>query len=133
MKKVLLLCILVLLLITGCSKTTYSSEFPGIPIYPGTELQLNDEFDNKVNEMYVDMTFDGDIDNVERYFLKNIDTNIWTIKKADKARTGHNVDKIYDYILISTNRNATLTIAYSDNEKTGKRISITIIGDKLKK
>lgn len=133
MKKVILLCFIILLVITGCSKVTYSNEFTGIPIYPGTELMLDSEFDNKVHEMYADMTFKGDIDKVEEYFLKNIDTSIWTIKKVDESRTGHNVDKIYDYTLKGNNRNATLTIAYSDNEKTGRRISITIIGDKLKK
>ena len=137
MKKVIFLFTLIILLVSGCSKVSYSSEFKGIPIYPGTELYSSNEFDNQVSEMYAYMHFNGDIEKVKKYFEKNnfeknIDSSIWAIEEINRPLTGHNIDKIYGYTLKSKDRNAGLTIAYSKSDKVGNHFYITITGDKLK-
>jgi hypothetical protein len=132
MKKVTFLCVLIVLLISGCSEIDYSSEFKGLPIYPGTELILNNEFDNQVSEMYLGMYMNGDIEKVKKFFEKNIDSSIWTIEKISRPYTGHNVEKIYGYKLKSKDRNAEVTLAYSKSDKVGDSIMISITGDILK-
>ena len=116
MKKVTFLCILIVLLISGCSKVSYSSEFIGMPIYPGTELIMNNEFDNRVSETYFGMYTNGDIEKVRHFFEKNIDTSIWTVEKVDKPLVGQNAEKVYGYSLKSKDRNADLTLAYLSKE-----------------
>lgn len=132
MKKVIFLCIAIILLISGCSKVSYSEEFPGIPVYPGTELISNNEFDDRVSVTYVDMSFKGDIEKVRSFFEKNLDKDIWTMEASNQHLAGHNVDKLYGYVLKSKDRNAGLTIAYTNSAKVGKHISIVITGGKLK-
>jgi hypothetical protein len=132
MKKVLILCIVMTLVLCGCSKVSYSSEFAGIPVYPGTELISSNENDGLVTVMYGDMSFNGDAEKVKEYFEKNIDKDIWTVEASDKELTGHNVDKIYGYNLESKDMKAALTIAYADSDKAGKHITISIIGNKQK-
>lgn len=132
MKKVILLFIIIVLLFSGCSKVNYSSEFAGIPIYPGTKLIMNNEFDNQVSEMYSDMSFKGDVEKVKSFFDQNIDEDIWTVEEVKQPLIGHNVDKMYGYNLKSKDRDAALTIVYTNSDKVGVYISITIIGNKLK-
>ncbi|OGO77459.1 MAG: hypothetical protein A2Y23_02185 [Clostridiales bacterium GWB2_37_7] len=132
MKKVIFLCLIMVLLFSGCSEVSYLSEFPGIPIYPGTEMMLGKEFDNKVSVMYSDMSFKGDVEKVKSFFEKNIDKDIWTVTESEQPLSDHNVDKIYGYNLKSKEGNAMLTMAYTNSDKVGKNISITIIGDKIK-
>ena len=132
MKKLALLCILLVFLVSGCAKVSYSSEFEGVPIYPGTELFASNEYDNMVSEMYFGMYVNGDIEKVRKFFEKNIDSSIWTMKDIDRPMTGHNIDKIYGYTIKSKDRNATLIMTYSNSDKVGESISVTITGNKLK-
>lgn len=132
MKKIFFLGILIVLLISGCSKVSYSSEFKGIPIYPGTELVLNNEYDSQVSEMYVGKYVNGDIEKVKRFFEKNIDEDIWTLEVLKQPLIGHNIDKMYGYNLKSKDRDVTLTIAYSNSDKTGEFIYVSIVGNKLR-
>lgn len=134
MKKMIFLCVIIVLLLSGCSKVSYSSEFVGIPIYPGTKLMLSNDnvLDNEVvNEMYGDMFFKGDIEKVKSFFEKNIDKEIWTMKESERPLTGHNVDKIYGYEIKSKELEGGLTIAYTKSDKVGENIYITIIGKKI--
>lgn len=132
MKKVILLWLIMLLLLTGCSKVSYLSEYPGVPIYPGTEYMLSNESDNQVTVQYGDMSFNGDIEKVRKFFERNIDKDIWTMEESKYPFTGHNVEKVYGYDLKSKGGNATLTMAYINSDKVGESIIITVIGDKLK-
>ena len=132
MKKVIFLGILIVLLISGCSKISYSSEFKGMPIYPGTELVINNEYDSQVSETYIGKYVNGDIEKVKRFFEKNIDEGIWTVEVLKQPLIGHNIDKMYGYNLKSKDRDVTLTIAYSNSDKTGEFIYVSIVGNKLR-
>jgi hypothetical protein len=132
MKKVIFLGILIVLLIRGCSKVSYSSEFKGIPIYPGTELIMSNEFDNQISETYIGKYVNGDIEKVKRFFEKNIDEGIWTMEVIKQRLIGHNIDKMYGYKLKSKDQDVTFTIAYSNSDKTGEFIYVSIVGNKLK-
>ena len=131
MKKGFLLCILLVLLVSGCAKERYSSEFKGVPIYPGTELFTSNKFDNQDYEMYMGKYVNGDIEKVKHFFIKNIDSSIWTVEENTRPLIG-NVEKIYGYILKSKDRNVVLTIAYSKSDKVGEFFYISITGDQLK-
>jgi hypothetical protein len=132
MKKAIIVCLAIAFLLSGCSKVRYSKEFAGIPIYQGTALFPGNDQENKVIEMYADLSFKGDIEEVKRFFDKNIDHSIWTIDENNQTIIGHTADKLYEYALKSKKRDASLIISYSKSEEAMGHLSITIIGNKLK-
>lgn len=131
MRRVAIIFIIGVAILTGCSKISYSPVFQGVPIYPSTQLMTSNTIEeDKYSEMYTDMFFKGNIDSVKKFYEKSIDRDLWEVKEVEKDIPSHGIDKICAYTLSGKERTATITIAYSSNEKTGKHIYITIIGDK---
>jgi len=79
-KKLLISMVLTLITIifTGCSQQVICSEmYEGVPIYPESILSDSSEY----REYYKMSEFNGTFTEVNEFFLKNINYDIWTVKE----------------------------------------------------
>ena len=79
-KNLLIIAFLILCIISfaGCSNpVVYSEKYDGIPIYPNAELKSSKEY----REYYIILEFKGTFAEVKKFYMNNINQEIWSIEE----------------------------------------------------
>nr|WP_312576105.1 hypothetical protein [Sedimentibacter sp.] len=104
----LTLCITAL---AGCFQSVvYSEKYEGIPIYPNTELVSSTEY----RDYYKIPEFKGEFEKVKKFYMDNINQEIWSIEENPLQWSGENsVVGRQGYILKDGEREVSLIIQRS--------------------